>query len=76
MSNRVSVGGDAAERVAESTTFASAVRAGVVCFGLVHLLVAWIALSLAFGESSRAANQSGAFQSSLRTRSDPSRSGR
>jgi hypothetical protein len=62
VSNRMTVGGDRAEQVAGSTGFEWAVRAGIVCFGLVHLLIAWIALNLAFGDSPRAANQNGAFR--------------
>ena len=67
MSNRISVTGDHAEQVAEvETGFEWAVRAGIVCFGVVHLLIAWIALNLAFGESSKAANQNGALQPARR----------
>jgi hypothetical protein len=62
VSNRTSVAGDKAEWVTDSTAFEWAVRAGIVCFGLVHLLIAWIALNLAFGESSKAANQNGALR--------------
>jgi hypothetical protein len=38
------------------------VRAGIVCFGVVHLLIAWIALNMAFGDSGAAANQNGALR--------------
>jgi Domain of Unknown Function (DUF1206) len=62
VSNRMSVGGDRAEQVAGSTGFEWAVRAGIVCFGVVHLLIAWIALNLAFGGSSKSANQNGALR--------------
>jgi hypothetical protein len=62
VSNRMSVGAGSAEQVADSTGFEWAVKAGIVCFGLVHLLVAWIALNLAFGETSKAANQNGALK--------------
>ena len=62
MSNRMTVGSDRAEQVVGSTGFEWAVRAGIVCFGVVHLLVAWIALNLAFGDSSKAANQNGALR--------------
>ena len=62
MSNRISVTGDHAEQVAGSTGFEWAVRAGIICFGVVHLLIAWLALSLAFGDSSKAANQNGALR--------------
>jgi hypothetical protein len=62
VSNRTSSGSDSAERVANSTGFEWAVRAGIVCFGLVHLMIAWIALNVAFGDSSKAANQNGALR--------------
>jgi hypothetical protein len=62
VSYRTSVGADRGEQVAGSTGFEWAVKAGIVCFGVVHLLVAWIALNLAFGDSSQAANQNGAFR--------------
>lgn len=62
MSNRMSVTDDHAEKVAGSTGFEWAVRAGIVCFGVVHLLIAWIAVNLAFGGSSKAANQNGALR--------------
>lgn len=62
MSYHTSVEGGRTDSAAGSTAFEWAVRAGIVCFGLVHLLVAWIALNLAFGESSQAANQNGALR--------------
>ncbi|WP_114422603.1 DUF1206 domain-containing protein [Nocardioides houyundeii] len=36
-------------------------RAGLVAYGVVHLLIAWVAVQLAFGESGRQASSSGAF---------------
>lgn len=38
------------------------VRAGLVAYGVVHLVVAWTALQLAFGDESGKANQTGALQ--------------
>ena len=38
-----------------------AVRVGLVAYGVVHLMVAWIALQLAFGDQSGAASSSGAL---------------
>ncbi|GAB3298784.1 DUF1206 domain-containing protein [Epidermidibacterium keratini] len=35
---------------------------GLVCYGIVHLLLAWLALQVAFGGSSQEASQSGALQ--------------
>lgn len=36
-------------------------RAGLVAYGVVHLLIAWVALQLAFGGSNREASSKGAF---------------
>lgn len=36
-------------------------RAGLVAYGVVHLLIAWVALQLAFGGGGRKASSSGAF---------------
>jgi hypothetical protein len=38
-----------------------AVRIGLVAYGVVHLMVAWLALQLAFGEKSQEASNSGAL---------------
>lgn len=37
-------------------------RAGLVAYGVVHLLIAWVALQLAFGGSRREASSRGAFE--------------
>jgi hypothetical protein len=39
-----------------------AIRAGLVAYGVVHLLIAWLALQLAFGEREGSADSSGALQ--------------
>ena len=39
-----------------------AVRVGLVAYGVVHLLIAWLALQVAFGESGESASSSGAMQ--------------
>jgi hypothetical protein len=39
-----------------------AIRAGLVCYGVVHLLVGWLALQLALGERSENASNKGAMQ--------------
>ena len=36
-------------------------RAGLIAYGVVHLLIAWVAVQLAFGESGRQASSKGAF---------------
>lgn len=38
------------------------IRAGLICYGVVHLLVGWLALQLAFGDSSGKASNKGAMQ--------------
>jgi type IV secretory pathway VirB2 component (pilin) len=38
-----------------------AIRVGLVCYGVVHLLVGWLALQLAFGEKEDSASNSGAL---------------
>ena len=52
---------DTAEQVRDSDWLDHAVRAGLVAYGLVHLLVAWLALQLAFGEKGDSASNSGAM---------------
>jgi hypothetical protein len=37
-------------------------RAGMVCYGLVHVVVAYLALRVAFGDSGEQADQKGAIQ--------------
>jgi hypothetical protein len=39
-----------------------AVRAGLVAYGIVHLMIAWLAVQLAFGEQEGKATSSGALQ--------------
>ncbi len=52
---------DAAESVHDSGWLDLAVRAGLVAYGVVHLLVAWLAVQLAFGEREENASNSGAL---------------
>ena len=51
-----------AASVGESPVVEWGARAGYVASGIVHLLVAWIAASLAMSASSKDADQSGAFR--------------
>lgn len=53
---------DAGRAVQESTAYRWLVSIGLVCYGVVHLLIAWLALQVAFGGSSQEASQSGALQ--------------
>ena len=38
-----------------------AIRVGLVAYGLVHLMIAWLALQLAFGDKSGSASSTGAL---------------
>ncbi|MEI4272599.1 DUF1206 domain-containing protein [Klenkia sp. LSe6-5] len=51
-----------ADRIGRSQALERLARVGLVAYGVVHLLIAWIALQLAWGGSSESADQSGALQ--------------
>lgn len=53
---------DAGRRAKSSDTLDHAVRFGLVVYGLVHVVFAWLALQLAFGDSSGEASSTGALQ--------------
>ncbi len=53
---------DAAHEVGDSTAYRWLVRGGLVAFGVVHLLVGYLAVRLAFGSGSEDASQSGALR--------------
>ena len=40
----------------------AAVRVGILAYGVTHLLIAWLALQIAFGDRGERADQTGAFQ--------------
>jgi hypothetical protein len=52
----------AGQRVENSKSFDVLVTVGLIAYGVVHLLIAWIALQLAWTGSSKEASQKGAFQ--------------
>ena len=52
---------ETAERVHQSDGLDHAVRVGLVAYGVVHLLVGWLALQVAFGEQARSASSTGAM---------------
>ncbi len=52
---------DAGRQAENSEWLDHVVRFGLVAYGLVHLLIAWIALQLAFGETSQSASSTGAL---------------
>ncbi len=53
---------DAAREVRHSTAFEVLVRVGIVAYGLVHVLIAWIALQIAWSREQSQANSSGALR--------------
>jgi hypothetical protein len=59
MSEQRSTGG--VMRAADGDGLENLARVGLVSYGVVHLLVAWLALQLAWGSSSESADQSGAL---------------
>ena len=50
------------ERAQNSEWLDKAIRAGLICYGVVHLLIGWLALQLAFGDRSEKASSKGAMQ--------------
>jgi Domain of Unknown Function (DUF1206) len=52
----------AASNVGNSDALAIGIRVGLASFGLVHLLIAWIALQTAWSHESQSANSSGALR--------------
>lgn len=56
-----------AEQVGDSTTLKSLGRVGLIAYGVVHVLIGWLALELAWGTG---ASRSGDLSGALRTVSD------
>jgi hypothetical protein len=52
---------DTAEQAHESDWLDHAIRAGLVAYGVVHLLIAWLAIQLALGDKEDSASNSGAM---------------
>lgn len=53
---------DAGREVQQSAAFRALVRVGLISYGVVHLVVAWIAVQLAWFGRSEETSQQGAFQ--------------
>src|SRR3954454_6258254 len=51
-----------ASRAADSKPLEYLARAGFVCYGVIHLLFAWVALQVAVGRSNADSDQSGALE--------------
>ena len=59
---------DTARKAADSDALEHLARVGLIAYGVVHLLVAWLAIQLAwFGLSGESADQSGAMNALLET---------
>jgi hypothetical protein len=52
-----------AKQVAQSEPFKIGARIGLLSWGVTHVVIAWLALQLAFGNTSERTDQTGAFQS-------------
>jgi hypothetical protein len=53
---------DLGERARDSDWLDHAIRAGLIAYGVVHLMVAWLAAQLALGEQQGSASSTGALQ--------------
>jgi uncharacterized protein DUF1206 len=51
-----------AQQAQNSRLYSVAITVGLIAYGVVHLLIAWISLQLAWGKSSGEADQQGALQ--------------
>jgi hypothetical protein len=51
-----------AQKARQSRLYDVSITVGLIAYGVVHLLIAWIALQLAWGKSSEEASQQGALQ--------------
>jgi hypothetical protein len=51
-----------ASRAADSKPLEYLVRGGFIMYGVIHLLIAWLAVQVAIGASSKSSDQSGALQ--------------
>src|SRR6478735_6775550 len=61
MAGSASRAADEADRAGQSDGLENLARVGLVAYGLVHLLIAWLALQLAWGGGGGEADQSGAM---------------
>ena len=58
-----------ADRAGNSDALENLARVGLIALGVVHLLVAWLALQLAWGGGGGSADQSGAMATVASSRS-------
>jgi Domain of Unknown Function (DUF1206) len=64
---KVEQAGDKAEQAGNSTSLAMVARVGLIAYGAVHLLIAWLALQIAWG---LAGNQSADTSGAMKTLAD------
>jgi hypothetical protein len=62
VSNAASDAAGTVRQAARSTPARVAVRVGILAYGVTHLLIAWLALQVAFGDPGQRTDQQGAFQ--------------
>jgi hypothetical protein len=54
--------GSKAEQVGDSASLEVLARVGLIAYGVVHLLIGWLALQIAWGAASKSADSSGALR--------------
>ncbi len=62
MSKTTDAAADAGQKAKDRGWFKNAIRAGLVAYGFVHLLVGWLAMQLALGDREESASSSGAMK--------------
>ena len=62
MTSAASSANQSARQVANSQPVKVGARVGIVAYGITHVLIAWLALQIAFGQTGQRADQNGAFQ--------------
>ncbi|MBA2417918.1 MAG: DUF1206 domain-containing protein [Nocardioidaceae bacterium] len=61
MTSRVEQGKRAGKQARDSKTLETGARAGILAYGVVHLLIAWLALQVAWTHDSQSTDQQGAI---------------
>ncbi|UQN15322.1 DUF1206 domain-containing protein [Gulosibacter sp. ACHW.36C] len=67
MSNVAKSAEDAAHQVQRQPAYRALVKVGVVAYGLMHLVIAWLALRVAFGDHNADASNTGALKELAQT---------
>jgi hypothetical protein len=58
---------DLGRKADDSTTLDHGVRVGIIAYGIMHLLIAWVAIQLAFGDRQGSADSDGALSQMAQT---------